>query len=95
MPRKKTDISFEEFWKLYPLHKAKGSAERAWNRISDKNKRAALAAIPRYREYCEQHGIAFKYPQGWLNDQRWTDEYPEDNVVEHSDADALADTDVW
>jgi hypothetical protein len=95
MPRKKTDLSFEEFWKLYPLHKAKGSAERAWNRISDKNKRAALAAIPRYREYCEQHGIAFKYPQGWLNDQRWTDEYPEENTSQHSDAEALASMEVW
>jgi len=68
-------IPFDVFWKKYPLHTAMGPAERAWNRLSAKDRRDAYAAIDRYVEHCRQTGIAFKYPDGWLNDRRWTDEY--------------------
>lgn len=71
--------SFDDFWRAYPLHKAKVQAERAWNRLTARDKQKALASLPVYRKYCLQKGIAYKYAQGWLNDRRWEDEY-EDNI---------------
>lgn len=71
--------SFDDFWRAYPLHKAKVQAERAWNRLTARDKQKALASLPVYRNYCLQKGIAYKYAQGWLNDHRWEDEY-EDNI---------------
>ena len=72
--------NFDEFWKAYPLHKGKIDAERAWNRMSAGDKQKALAGVPAYRLYCEQTGVAVKYPQGWLNGRRWEDEYEETPV---------------
>ncbi|MBQ9646150.1 MAG: hypothetical protein IJV24_07325 [Prevotella sp.] len=66
--------TFDEFWKAYPLHKARKQAEQAWARLTATDRRAALAALPAYRQDCEQQGIAFKYAQGWLNGRRWEDE---------------------
>lgn len=70
--------SFDDFWRAYPLHKAKVQAERAWNRLAARDKQKALACLPVYRKYCLQKGIAYKYAQGWLNDHRWEDEYEDD-----------------
>lgn len=70
-------IPFDTFWKAYPLRKGRLEAERAWNRLSEKDKKDALADIPAYIAECQQKGISFKYPQGWLNGHRWTDEHDE------------------
>jgi hypothetical protein len=72
--RNKVVITFETFWEKYPLHKAKKDAERAWNRLSAKDQRAAYNAIDSYCESCRKTGVAFKYAQGWLNGRRWEDE---------------------
>lgn len=72
--RNSTAPDFDEFWRAYPLHKAKAAALRAWGKISAKEKKKAIAALPAYIEYCKRTGISFKYAQGWLNDRRWEDE---------------------
>ena len=69
-----TSPSFDEFWRAYPLHKARKQAEQAWQRLTASDRRAAIAALPAYRLDCEQNGIQFKYAQGWLNGRRWEDE---------------------
>lgn len=91
--------SFSEFWNIYPLHRAKAAAERAWNRLSSSDKKNAVKALPAYTEYCKQKGIAYKYAQGWLNDRRWEDE--QDNVqqsenqhVEHTKQN-ITDMETW
>lgn len=71
--------SFDEFWAAYPLHKARKQAEQAWQRLSAGDRRAALAALPAYRQDCLRQGIAFKYAQGWLNGRRWEDEVSDPN----------------
>lgn len=97
MPRKK--VTFEEFWKRYPLHEAKKSAERAWNRLSANNQLAAYNGIDRYKEHCRQTGMAFKYAQGWLNDHRWTDEYtkeePDYNLEETPSEPLPTGMEIW
>lgn len=69
--------TFEEFWKQYPVHKNKMRAKAAWERLSARDKRYALAGLQAYVEECRRSGVAFKYAQGWLNDRRWEDELGE------------------
>lgn len=69
----KADLSFKVFWDAYPDHHARAVAERIWKRMSQKDRRAALAAVAPYREECEARGVAFKYAYGWLTDRRWED----------------------
>ena len=47
------------------------AAERAWRRLSARDKRAAIAGIQTYADDCRQRGIAMKYPSGYLNLHRW------------------------
>ena len=94
-------IPFEEFWRKYPLHKARKDAERAWDRLGAKDRRAAIDAIDVYRESCEKTGVALKYAHGWLNGRRWEDEADEvtdDGGVAAASADAgdaPAEMDLW
>jgi len=74
MPRKKTDISFKAFWDAYALKRNREGAERAWARLSDKDRRAALAGIATYREGCRRTGIAMMYAGNYLKNRRWEDE---------------------
>ena len=69
-----SNVDFDEFWKAYPLHRGKKDAERAWGRLTAKERRQAIAALPAYTADCRERGIAFKYAQGWLNGRRWEDE---------------------
>jgi hypothetical protein len=90
---------FKDFWEAYPLHKAKQEAERAWGRLSVSDRKAALAALPSYRESCQRTGVAYKYPQGWLNGRRWEDEYedapaPKEESHEPSDIQPLS-MEIW
>ena len=97
MGRTKTP-EFSDFWKAFPLHKGKVEAQRAWNRLSAGDKQKALAAIPRYRVYCEQTGTNIKYPQGWLNGHRWEDEYEDDrpeSTASGKTAPESGDMDTW
>lgn len=77
MKKKTAQPTFDDFWQAYPLHKARMDAERAWNRLTARDKREAIAALPAYTADCQKRGIAFKYAQGWLNGRRWTDKYDE------------------
>lgn len=74
--------TFDEFWAAYPLHKARKQAEQAWQRLSAGDRRAALAALPAYRQDCQRQGIAFKYAHGWLNGRRWEDEVSDPNPAQ-------------
>ena len=68
-------LTFEDdFWPAYPVHRDRQRAERAWNRLSAKDRQAAYAGIAPYREACQQSGISMMYAQGYLNNRRWEDE---------------------
>ena len=94
-------IPFEDFWKKYPLHKAKKDAECAWNRLSAKDRRDAIAAIDSYRENCVKTGVGMKYAKGWLNGRRWEDETDDDTAADGKSSvktcadDAPAEMELW
>lgn len=68
------EYDFNTFWNAYALKRDKMAAERAWKRLSQKDRRAALDGIAAYRNACQRDGIRMCYPQGYLNGHRWTDD---------------------
>lgn len=73
MPRPKR-LDFEVFWKAYPLHRDRYAAELAWQRMPDRDRRAACAGIPSYEEECRRSGVAVMYGSNYLTHRRWEDE---------------------
>lgn len=67
--------TFEQFWNLYGLKRDKIAAERAWKRLSAKDRRAAVEGIKPYRQDCADHNRMMMYPQGYLNHRRWEDDF--------------------
>lgn len=74
MSAKKINYDFQTFWNAYGLKRDRIAAERAWNNLSAKDKRAAMGGIGPYREDCKKRGISCMYAQGYLNHRRWEDE---------------------
>lgn len=68
--------SFPEFWDAYALKRDRMAAEKAYLRLSAKDRIAAFNGIAAYRADCEQRGIAMMYAQGYINHRRWEDEIP-------------------
>lgn len=85
MPNKKATVSFQVFWDAYGLKRDRIAAERAWNRLSAKDRKAAFAGIAPYRNKCQQTGISMMYAQGYLNHRRWKDESNKQPGQQNSD----------
>ncbi len=73
----KTKIEFTDFWNAYGRKFDRTAALRAWGRLTDLDRRAALRGIPSYRDECQRQGIAMMYPSGYLTHRRWEDEREE------------------
>lgn len=65
---------FCDFWEAYGLKRDRCSAEPVWKRMSQKDRRAAMAGIASYRETCRREGVAMVYPAKYLVHRRWEDE---------------------
>ena len=66
--------TFPEFWDAYALKRDRMAAEKAYLRLSAKDRLAAFNGIAAYRADCQQHGVRMMYAQGYLNHRRWEDE---------------------
>ena len=66
--------TFSAFWDAYGYKRDKVAAERAWNRLSVRDKAAAFAGISAYKKDCMLCGRQMMYAQGYLNHRRWEDE---------------------
>lgn len=71
---------FERFWKLYNFKHDKQPAEKAWKKLNNKDRAAAMAAIPNYHAYLEhKRSTGFNqnqaYAASYLNKRRWEDDY--------------------
>ena len=70
---------FIQFWRAYPKHKAKVTAQKAWKKLhpDQKLKERILADIEEKKgskEWNEQDGQFVPYPASYLNQKRWEDE---------------------
>ena len=71
-----SDPVFGHFWSVFPKKKGKPAAYAAWqkalSREADPN--VIIKAAERYRDDPSRNPEKTKYPQGWLNDERYADE---------------------
>ena len=85
-----------QFWNAYAFKRDRIAAQRTWDRLSAKDRRAAFEGIGAYRDDCAARGISMMYAQGYLSHRRWEDEREEtarpaqaDNARQEAPADGL------
>ena len=88
-------ISFKTFWDSYGYKRDRYAAEPVWNRLSDKDRRAALAGIARYREECSRTGIAMMHGRNYLLHRRWEDEIQQADVSDVASSTASKEIELW
>lgn len=79
---------FNQFWDAFDFKQSRKQAEKAWADIP--NMTEALAAKiceaarreAALRPQYTARGRTPKYPQGWLNDRRWEDDYDQREALE-------------
>jgi hypothetical protein len=66
------------FWPAYPVHESKKPALQAFRRARRRvSLEIIMAGVQRYTRRLREAGAPkAKWPQGWLNDERWNDEAP-------------------
>jgi DNA replication protein DnaC len=74
--------TFDDFWLLYPRRVARKDAERAWSRMNEAQRMAAVVALVDWRRVWQARGDVQYVPHAstWLNGERWTDELPAEFV---------------
>lgn len=68
-------LDFEAFWAVYPRKAGKRAAREAWAKaVKRANPADIIAGAVRYRDDPNRDDAYTKYPQGWLNADRWEDD---------------------
>lgn len=69
----KPDLTFETFWIKYNYKDgaSKKKTEVIWDKMSQKDKAAALNFIPKYEQRLIRQGVAKMYATTYLNQKRW------------------------
>lgn len=70
------DEAFDRFWDVAAVKSGKKKAREAFElALKRAPLEAIIAGMIRYRDWTHEHpDHTVKYPQGWLNDDRWTDD---------------------
>ena len=69
------DLSFEVFWNTYNHKVKKLLSEKAWERLSKKDRIDALQGIKPYDGYLSRKGVAKAHPATYLNQRYWEDNH--------------------
>lgn len=73
-------VEFDQFYQMYPLKKARANAQMMWNRLTEQEKKEAIAALPNHIKYWDTNGTTKEFiphAASWLNPKigrRWEDE---------------------
>lgn len=72
--------SFDVFWNLYKYKRGKALALKAWNKLKDSDKAAAIEAVPNYLAYLDYKRATGReqeqmHASTYLNQRRWEDDY--------------------
>ena len=81
-----TGLSFNDFYKLYPLKKSRQQAEKSWNRLSKADRQAAIDKLQAYIDDCRIEKRSFKHPSTYLNQRTWEDDFTTHSKVSFYDA---------
>lgn len=76
------DAEFTAFWEMYGKTGPRKKARECWERAIKKDPPSViLDGLERWVEYWRTPGAAsVKWPQGWLNEERWRDDPPTGTV---------------
>ena len=74
-PKEDYPNDFLEFYNAYGYAKSKSKAYQSWKKRSKKDKKAAIDAIPAYKEDCKANEREMKYPSTYLNQRTWEDDF--------------------
>jgi hypothetical protein len=70
------DLTFENFWNTYGYKVGnKPKAQKLWNALKDQKKALALMKIKPYQKYVEAAAIAMIYPERYLSQERYENEF--------------------
>lgn len=70
------DLSFETFWREYGYKVGdKKRVQRKWEALGEGERLLALGGIWKQRRHSEGHGAYLPYPETYLNQRRWENEY--------------------
>ena len=70
-------ITFEDFWEIYPKKMARKVARESWKKINPKEHQAVLEGVMRARkseQWMADGGKYIPFPATYLNQERWADE---------------------
>lgn len=67
----KPDLSFNAFYNEYGYKVKKVPAQKAWDRLSKKDKIDALAGIKAYKGYLHRKQVAQAMPTTYINQRYW------------------------
>ena len=67
--------TFEEFWEAYAYKRDRRRAQAVWNRMKDEDRRAAFEGIEPYKADCAACERQMVYPERYLKNERWKDDY--------------------
>lgn len=81
---------FQVFWNSYGKKRERMDAGRAWQRLTDKDRQAAINGIPSYHKQCQQQGKDLPYPAAYLNQRLW--QKPKGRPPKHRQKAAKTDT---
>lgn len=70
------DVSFLRFWNVYG-HKVgnKSLVEKKWGKMKWEDRVMAILAIGRIRNYYNAKGLEMPYPQTYIDQRRWENEF--------------------
>lgn len=72
-----TDLTFDDFWALYPKRVAKKDARIAWAKISPRNHQIILESLFEWSRIWSGRDLEYvPHPATWLNGERWEDDFP-------------------
>jgi hypothetical protein len=71
------DLSFEAFYNLYGYKVGKKErTKRLWDALPEVDRIACLAAIPKYKRWlASKNNMEMLYPETFLSQRRWENEY--------------------
>jgi len=69
------DLSFERFWKVYDYKVSKKKAEKLYAKLSKANRIKVFLHLPEYEKYLQRKRIEKAYPDTYLRNEKYNDEY--------------------
>jgi len=80
-------FTFEDFWKIYPVKKAKLKCKQKWNKLSKEDINLIFTTISKFVSEKPFANYNHPYPMTYLNSKVWTDVESENQSTEDSGQD--------